>query len=144
MFPLFLPAFQLFIKQAFDDAELISETTSVGGASTIKSCSTLQTMTSLRAKSNKNRRKADRKLYSIKEGSMYEDIGIMAAVHELLCGVPAVKDEIGKVMRILADIGVLEKLKSLQEKFQFLLDQIDTSIPIVWHEDRENSASQTS
>merc|ERR1711915_449291 len=114
-----------------DDADLFSETTSVGGASTIKSRSTLQTRTSSRSKSIKNRRKADRKLYSTKEGSMYEDIGIMAAVHELLCGVPAVKDEISKVMRTLADIGVLEKLKSLQEKFQFLLDQIDASIPIV-------------
>jgi len=122
-----------------DDADLFSETTSVGGASTIRSRSTLQTRTSSRSKSSKNRRKADRKLYSTKEGSMYEDIGIMAAVHELLCGVPAVKDEISKVIRSLADIGVLEKLKSLQEKFQFLLDQIDAAIPIVWHDDKEIS-----
>merc|ERR1712098_411489 len=44
-----------------DDADLFSETTSVGGASTIRSRSTLQTRTSSRSKSSKNRRKACKK-----------------------------------------------------------------------------------
>ena len=42
-----------------DDADLFSETTSVGGASTIRSRSTLQTRTSSRSKSSKNKRKAE-------------------------------------------------------------------------------------
>merc|ERR1719153_1719316 len=79
-----------------EDSDLFSDTTSVGGASTVKSRSTLQTRNTSRSKSSKNRRKADRKLYSTKEGSMYEDIGIMAAVHDLVSGIPGVREEGGQ------------------------------------------------
>ena len=43
-----------------EDADLFSETTSLGGTSTVKSRSTLQTRNSSRSKSSKSRRKKDR------------------------------------------------------------------------------------
>jgi len=115
-----------------DDADLFSDTTSVGGASTVKSRSTLQTRNTSRSKSSKNRRKADRKLYSTKEGSMYEDIGIMAAVHDLVTGIPGVKDEIKFLLRCMCEIGELEYLGNLQETMQGLLDQVEEALPKVW------------
>ena len=108
-----------------EDADLFSDTTSVGGASTVKSRSTLQTRNSSRSKSSKNRRKADRKMYSTKEGSIYEDIGIMAAVHDLLCGVPSLRDELSQLIRSLIDIGEDKELNLIQEKMQEFLDEID-------------------
>merc|ERR1712106_1237932 len=120
-----------------EDADLFSDTTSVGGASTVKSRSTLQTKNTSRSKSSKNRRKADRKLYSTKEGSMYEDIGIMAAVHELVSGVTAVRDEVSQLVRGLCEIGQLDNLGNLQNNMQGLLDQVELALPLVWIPDAE-------
>jgi len=119
-------------ERNIDDADLFSETTSVGGTSTVKSRSTLQTRNTSRSKSSKNRRKADRKLYSTKEGSMYEDIGIMAAVHDLVSGIPGVREEIGHLIRCMCEIGELNHLNTLQEGMQSLLDQVDLAMPQVW------------
>merc|ERR1712106_572639 len=115
-----------------EDADLFSDTTSVGGASTVKSRSTLQTKNTSRSKSSKNRRKADRKLYSTKEGSMYEDIGIMASVHELVSGVTTVRDEVSQLVRGLCEIGQLDNLGNLQNNMQGLLDQVELALPLVW------------
>lgn len=35
-------------------------------------------------RSSKNRRKQERKLLSMKEGSMFEDLGLMRALHEII------------------------------------------------------------
>ena len=50
------------------------------------------------------RRKQDRKLFSTKEGSLHEDIGIMAAIHELISGIPTLRDEVGIVLRSLVEV----------------------------------------
>jgi len=119
-------------ERNIEDADMFSDTTSVGGASTVKSRSTLQTRNTSRSKSSKNRRKADRKLYSTKEGSMYEDIGIMAAVHELVSGIPAVREEISQLVRGLCEIGVQHELGILQDNMQELLDKVEGALPVVW------------
>ena len=82
-----------------EDADMFSDTTSFRGSvtSTVKSKSTLKTRTTTRSKSSKNRRKQERKIYTTKEGSMYEDVGIIAAVHELISSVSQVRDEVREV-----------------------------------------------
>ena len=120
-----------------EDADLFSETTSVGGTSTVKSRSTLQTRNTSRSKSSKNRRKKDRKLFSTKEGSVYEDLGIMAAVHELLSSMPVLRDEVGQVLRALVEVGEEEGLSALQTSMEELLERIEMVSPVVWCEVRE-------
>merc|ERR1719209_1438032 len=68
-------------ERNLEDADIFSDTSSVGGAATtVRTRSTLQTRAT--NKTSKSRRKADRKLYSTKEGSAHEDLGIIVAVHE--------------------------------------------------------------
>merc|ERR1712168_241316 len=59
----------LDIGRNVDDADMFSDTTSVQQSvtSTVKSRSTLKTRTTSRSKASKNRRKAERKIYTTKE-----------------------------------------------------------------------------
>ena len=63
---------------------------------------------------------------------MYEDIGIMSAVHDLVSGIPGVREEVGHLIRCMCEIGELNHLDTLQEGMQSLLDQVDVSMPQVW------------
>ncbi len=46
----------------------------------------LKTRVTQRSKSSKNRRKGERKKYSTKEGSVFEDIGLVAEMHQAISG----------------------------------------------------------
>merc|ERR1712106_169536 len=118
-----------------DDADLFSEVSTVrDGATTAKTRSTLQTRQTQRSKSSKNRRKNERKIYSTREGSLYEDIGLMAVIHELILGLPAIRKEVGELMRGLIEVDMNEKLEWLQIEVETLLDEADKCIKLVWNE----------
>ena len=127
-------------ERNLEDADIFSDTSSVGGAATtVRTRSTLQTRaTNKTSKSSKTRRKADRKLYSTKEGSAHEDLGIIVAVHEQVSKLPAMRDEVGKLLRGLAEIGQERAALSLQNALQDLLDQAVKVLLEVWpEEDKE-------
>ena len=127
-------------ERNLEDADIFSDTSSVGGAaSTVRTRSTLQTRaTNKTGKSSKTRRKADRKLYSTKEGSAHEDLGIIVAVHELVSKLPATRDEVGKLLRGMAEVGQERAAVSLQNALQSLLDEAVKVLPEVWpEEDKE-------
>ena len=94
--------------------------------------STLQTRASSRSKSSKTRRKQDRRLYCTKEGSAHEDLGIMAAVHELVTALPALRQEVGLLLRGLAEVGAEGGLLELQEATQGLLEAGEAALAQVW------------
>ena len=125
-----------------EDADLFSETTSVGGTSTVKSRSTLQTRNTSRSKSSKNRRKNDRKLFSTKEGSAYEDIGIIAAIHELISGIPVLRDEVGQVLRALVEVEEEAGLSALQASMEELIERVEVVSPVVWSELKEEQEQE--
>ena len=110
-----------------EDADMFSDTTSFRGSvtSTVKSKSTLKTRTTTRSKSSKNRRKQERKIYTTKEGSMYEDIGIIAAVHELISSVSQVRDEVREVIRVAVEIGRDDLVPDSQNKMEEWLTLIE-------------------
>ena len=126
-----------------EDADLFSETTSVGGgASTVRTRSTLQTRATSRSKSSKTRRKADRRLYSTKEGSSHEDLGIMAEVHELVTGLVMLRLEVGLLLRGLAELMVEQGAAELQGAVQELLEQGEKCLPLVWPEERAETGDK--
>lgn len=65
-----------------DLSDLISETTSIAG-STISRSSRSSRTSGRTYRSSKNRRKHERKLQSIKEGSVYEDLALIRTLHQL-------------------------------------------------------------
>lgn len=64
-------------------SDLLSETTSIAG-STVTRSSQISRTSGRTYKSSKNRRKQERKLNSIKEGSIYEDLALLTALHDIV------------------------------------------------------------
>jgi len=119
-----------------EDADLFSETTSVGGGtgsvSTSKSKSSLATRQSNRSKSSKNRRKHERKVYSSREGSTHEDLGLIADLHEALTGVPGLLTEVSQVVRSLLELEQQQGLPELQNEADQLLQLCEQAKPRIW------------
>ena len=63
---------------------------------------------------------------------MYEDIGIIAAVHDLVSAVPMVREEVGMIVRVLVDIDREDLIDRLQTNLELLLSYIDKICPQVW------------
>ena len=135
------------VERNVEDADMFSDVTSIRDsvtASTVKSRSTLKTRNTSRSKSSKNRRKAERKLYTTKEGSMYEDIGIIAAVHDIISSVPVIRDELGQVIRVLVEIDQEDLVSHTQNSLEELLTYIDKICPVVWKpEDKDKEELDT-
>ena len=67
------------------------------------------------------RRKQELKKYSTKEGSKYEDLGLMAALHDLISQTyKSTFGEISQLIRVLYKFGKIETAKSLQVKLKDL------------------------
>jgi len=122
-----------------EDADMFSDTTSVGGVSGVSgsvrsrgSASSLQTRNTSRSKSSKNRRKADRKLYSMREGSTYEDLGLMAEIHNILSGITETRTEVAELIRALVDVGNEERATDIQILMEKFLTEAEEAIPKVW------------
>ena len=89
---------------------------------------------SSRTKSSKNRRKAERKKYSTREGGIHEDIGLIGSLHQLISDlyivtIPEVSDLIRALVRIP---GQFEKAKSLQVLTLSLLNEISAKETFIW------------
>lgn len=63
-------------------SDLISETTSIAGSTTTRTSHSSRS-SGRTYRSSKNRRKHERKLQSIKEGSVYEDLALIRMLHQL-------------------------------------------------------------
>ena len=74
------------------------------------------------------------KKYSQKEGSTYEDLGLIAALHEIITNVYKLTAEIGELNRILLRIGKLPLAKELQTKLSQLLDLVKNQILEIWRD----------
>jgi len=117
-----------------EDADIFSETTSVGGslATTTRSKSTLATRQTFRSKSSKNRRKQDRKVYSTREGSTHEDLGLISELHEAITNVPGLVAEVATLVRALLELNQQDGLQQLQELTAKLLAVCEESKPRIW------------
>jgi hypothetical protein len=94
-----------------------------------------------RTKSSKNRRKQDRKKYSTKEGSNFEDLGLIAAQHEVVRTVYSSTAEVGELTRALVKAGIREEAKTIQVELVSLLDLIKASVNQIWMGDGEKDSA---
>ncbi|XP_069778820.1 elongator complex protein 1 isoform X2 [Narcine bancroftii] len=100
------------------DSDLYSERSSLrsaGGMSSKYSHSNSR----ISARSSKNRRKAERKKHSLKEGSPMEDVALLEALREIICTV--------------------DKLTELQQILEDTLQLMEKSIPDIWQSDMKRS-----
>ncbi|TRY67849.1 hypothetical protein TCAL_16949 [Tigriopus californicus] len=120
-----------------EDGDLYSDTTSMTGtASTISgkksNAASLKTRNTQRSKSSRNRRKHERKKYSTKEGSTYEDLGLIVSLHELITAIYKSTAEVGELLRGLVQIDDLEAAVKIQRGMSQTLDLVKTAIPSIW------------
>uniref|UniRef100_A0A8C3UCR4 Elongator complex protein 1 n=1 Tax=Catharus ustulatus TaxID=91951 RepID=A0A8C3UCR4_CATUS len=120
------------------ELELFSETSSVVTASDMNSKYS-HSNSRISARSSKNRRKAERKRYSLKEGSPFEDIALLEVLGESVRAVETVK-EIHILLKQLVLFGYDEQAGALQQVLEEVLQLMETSVPEIWTPDLQQSS----
>ncbi|NWR76836.1 ELP1 protein, partial [Centropus unirufus] len=113
------------------ELDLLSETSSVVTVSDMNSKYS-HSNSRISARSSKNRRKAERKRYSLKEGSPFEDMALLEALGENVHAVETVKGDIHILLKQLVLFGYDEQAGALQQLLEEVLQLMETSIPEIW------------
>ncbi|XP_065518260.1 elongator complex protein 1 [Lathamus discolor] len=121
------------------ELDLFSETSSVVTASDINSKYS-HSNSRISVRSSKNRRKAERKRYSLKEGSPFEDIALLEVLGENVRAVENVKGDIHILLKQLVLFGYNEQAGALQQALEEILQLMETSIPEIWTPDLQQSS----
>ncbi|MCI4381664.1 hypothetical protein PGIGA_G00254560 [Pangasianodon gigas] len=120
------------------DAELYSEASSVLTGSRLGSKYS-HSNSRISSRSSKNRRKAEGKKHSLKEGSPFEDIALLRAIIQIIHVVDKMREEIHSLLKALVLFQFDKLASSLQSDYSDLLQLIDTGIPEIWHEGIQQS-----
>ncbi|KAB1279958.1 Elongator complex protein 1 [Camelus dromedarius] len=83
-------------------------------------------------RSSKNRRKAERKKHSLKEGSPLEDLALLEALSEVIQSTEKLKDEIHHILKMLFLFEFDEQGRELQKAFEDTLQLMERSLPEIW------------
>ncbi|KAJ8268913.1 hypothetical protein COCON_G00115200 [Conger conger] len=119
------------------DAELFSESSSVTG--TNASSKYTHSNSRISSRSSKNRRKAERKKHSLKEGSPLEDVALLHALSEIIHHVDGLQEEVHNLLKALVLFGFDSQAGKLQQDYGEALRLMETAIPEIWQEDRLQS-----
>ncbi|XP_005808681.2 elongator complex protein 1 [Xiphophorus maculatus] len=111
------------------DAELYSEASSVLTASKYS-----QSNSRISSRSSKNRRKAERKKLSLKEGSPMEDRALMHALSEIITTVDKMREEIHSLLKALVLFQFDKQAGKLQLAYEEALQTMERAVPEVWPE----------
>ncbi|KAG8454432.1 hypothetical protein GDO86_000888 [Hymenochirus boettgeri] len=115
----------------YAEADLFSETSSVVSASDI-SGKYSQSNSRVSSRSSKNRRKAERKKHSLKEGSPLEDLALLEALGENIRMVDKIQSDVHSLLKALVLFGYDGQARKLQKLYEDLLQLIEKSIPEIW------------
>ncbi|NXU55125.1 ELP1 protein, partial [Turnix velox] len=121
------------------ELDLFSETSSVGTANDMNSKYS-HSNSRISTRSSKNRRKAERKRYSLKEGSPFEDLALLEALGENVHAVETVKGDIHILLKQLVLFGYDEEGGALQKVLEEVLQLMETSIPEIWTPDLQQTS----
>nr|XP_019938997.1 PREDICTED: elongator complex protein 1 [Paralichthys olivaceus] len=116
------------------DAELYSEASSVMTGSKYS-----QSNSRISSRSSKNRRKAERKKLSLKEGSPLEDRALMYALGEIITTVDKMREEVHSLLKALVLFQYDRQAEKLQLSYEEALHTMEAAIPEVWPEGLQNN-----
>ncbi|XP_060935405.1 elongator complex protein 1 [Limanda limanda] len=111
------------------DAELYSEASSVMTGSKYS-----QSNSRISSRSSKNRRKAERKKLSLKEGSPLEDRALMYALGEIITTVDKMREEVHNLLKGLVLFQYDKQAEKLQLSYDEALHSMEAALPEVWPE----------
>ncbi|PIK35018.1 putative elongator complex protein 1 [Apostichopus japonicus] len=116
--------------------DLYSETSSITGSTSgsISSSVSQYSQYSQRksGRSSKNRRKADRKKYSLKEGSPHEELALMEALGGLVKTIDELREEIKQLLRALASVNMTTVASQVQKWYGDILKLMERNITEIW------------
>uniref|UniRef100_A0A6I8QWU7 Elongator complex protein 1 n=1 Tax=Xenopus tropicalis TaxID=8364 RepID=A0A6I8QWU7_XENTR len=113
------------------EADLFSETSSIMTASNA-SGKYSQSNSRISSRSSKNRRKAERKKHSLKEGSPLEDLALLEALAENIKMVDKLRGDVHSLLKVLILFEYDTMAKELQQAYDDLLQLFETSILDIW------------
>ncbi|XP_022615708.1 elongator complex protein 1 [Seriola dumerili] len=116
------------------DAELYSEASSVMTGSKYS-----HSNSRISSRSSKNRRKAERKKLSLKEGSPMEDRALMYALGEIITTVDKMREEVHSLLKALVLFQFDKQAEKLQLAYEEALQMMETAVPEVWLESLQNN-----
>ncbi|XP_037531563.1 elongator complex protein 1 [Nematolebias whitei] len=116
------------------DVELYSEASSAMTASKYS-----QSNSRISSRSSKNRRKAERKKLSLKEGSPMEDRALMHALGEILSTVDKMREEVHGLLTALVLFQFDKQAEKLQLAYEGTLQTVEAAVPEVWPEGLQNN-----
>uniref|UniRef100_A0A671FLZ7 Elongator acetyltransferase complex subunit 1 n=1 Tax=Rhinolophus ferrumequinum TaxID=59479 RepID=A0A671FLZ7_RHIFE len=123
------------------ESDLFSETSSVMSGSDMSGRYS-HSNSRISARSSKNRRKAERKKHSLKEGHPLENLALLEALSELVQGTEKLKDEIRHILKVLFLFEFDEQGRELQKAFEDTLQLMEGSLPEIWTlNHQQNSAT---
>ncbi|ETE71760.1 Elongator complex protein 1, partial [Ophiophagus hannah] len=120
------------------ESDLFSDTSSLVTASDTSSKYT-HSNSRISARSSKNRRKAERKKHSLKEGSPLEDVALLEALGEIVRSVDNLKGEIYSILRHLVLYSYDEQAQELQQAFEDTLHLVESSLLEIWSPDLQHT-----
>ncbi|MEE6520807.1 hypothetical protein FKM82_018747, partial [Ascaphus truei] len=113
------------------ESDLFSETSSIMTASDM-SGKYSHSNSRISSRSSKNRRKAERKKHSLKEGSPLEDVALLEALRDNIRMVDKLRNEVHSLLKVLILFEYDAQARRLQQTFDELLQLLETSIPVIW------------
>ncbi|KAG8593890.1 hypothetical protein GDO81_000980 [Engystomops pustulosus] len=84
------------------------------------------------SRSSKNRRKAERKKYSLKEGSPLEDVALLEALREIVRTVDTMRSDVNSLLKVLVLFLYDTDARELQQMYQEFLQLMEVSIQDIW------------
>ncbi|KAG2466728.1 ELP1 protein, partial [Polypterus senegalus] len=113
------------------DSDLFSEASSMMTTSNMGSKYS-QSNSRISARSSKNRRKAERKKYSLKEGSPLEDLALLQALGEIIQAIGKLSGEVSGLLKMLVFFGYDYQARKFQKDLDETLKLIEKSVPEIW------------
>uniref|UniRef100_A0A8C5MDG3 Elongator complex protein 1 n=1 Tax=Leptobrachium leishanense TaxID=445787 RepID=A0A8C5MDG3_9ANUR len=113
------------------DSDLFSDTSSIMTASDM-SGKYSHSNSRISSRTSKNRRKAERKKHSLKEGSPLEDIALLEALGEIIRGTDKLRYEVHSLLKVLVLYEYDSQARELQKIYDELLHLMENSIPEIW------------
>ncbi|KOC68440.1 Elongator complex protein 1 [Habropoda laboriosa] len=119
-------------------SDILSDTSSATG-STMSQMSRWSTLSRKSYRSSKNRRKNERKLFSLKEGGAFEDLALIQALYQIISTTYKEKNDLHDLIRMLVYFGDDERAENIQNCMEQFLSIIEKNTYKIW----DKSASST-
>ena len=128
------------------DADLFSDTSSATGMSvTFSQLSSTDSQSSRTSKSSgrsgKSRRKANRRKWTLREGSANENLALVEALHQIVSQTQQLMLDTGALLKMLMFFHHDNEAFKLQKELQEFLSIVDSAKSEIWDPEQENTNS---